>query len=62
MGLARPIFPGGSDNRGGRELRDGDVVGMSVGAFGTERDDYVWLHSTDVFRYFCHRLSDVHPI
>jgi hypothetical protein len=30
MGLARPISPGCGDNRGGRELRDGNVVGMAT--------------------------------
>src|SRR6266498_729733 len=62
MGSARSIFPGGGDNRGGRELRDSDVIGMAVGTFGTKCNDDVWLQSTEVVDNPCHRLSDVYLI
>src|SRR6516165_4880500 len=60
MRSARLGFPGGGDNRGSRELRDGDVIGMAVGAFGTKGNDHVGLHSTDVVGNPCHRLGDVY--
>ena len=35
---------------------------MAIGAFGTKRNDDVWLHSTEVVRNPRHRLSDVYLI
>src|SRR5262249_9874436 len=62
MGLARPCVPGGSANRGGRELRDGDVIGMAVGAFRAKRNDDVWLPSPEVGGNPCNRLGNFHLI
>jgi hypothetical protein len=47
--FARPAQDGSAaHDGGGRELADGDVIDVAVGAFGPERDHHVRLDAADV--------------
>src|SRR5437763_10235051 len=53
---------GGGDNRRGRELRDRDVIWMSVSAVGPERDDDVGTNPPQLHGDVRNRHAWVRPV